>query len=61
MERKKVLKKMVGPRDKTGYIEPEEEQTEEEIEILEAFSEADEYLYTEMGDVTWDFNFDTVE
>ena len=26
---------MVGPRDKTGYIEPEEEQTEEEIEILE--------------------------
>ena len=52
---------MVGPRDKTGYIEPEEEQTEEEIEILEACNEADEYLYTEMGDATWDFNFDTVD
>jgi hypothetical protein len=52
----------MGPKNKTGYIEqdiPETEQ-EEAAEIIEAFNEADEFLYFNNNDL-WDFNFDTVE
>ena len=52
---------LVGPKVKTGYIEPEidPEEENEVNEIIEAFDEADEYL--SFADTVWDFDFDTVE
>ena len=61
LKRKKVVMMLVGPKVKTGYIEPEidPEEENEVNEIIEAFDEADEYL--SFADTVWDFDFDTVE
>lgn len=50
----------MGPKVKTGYIELEEteEEQEEAIEIIESFNDAE--LYMSVSD-NWDFDFDTVE